>query len=422
MASLPVAPRFMIVSDLDHTMVDHADADNVSLLRFNALWAADYYHDSVLVFSTGRSPTLYKELRSHKPMLTPNIAIMSVGTEIMYGDSMSPDEGWQKELDKGWNREIVVAEASKFPQLRCQAVTEQRPHKVSFYVDKAQAQEVIRALTEKLQELGLRVKLIYSGGVDLDILPEGAGKGQALAYLLRKLKSEDRSPTNTLVCGDSGNDAELFSVADVYGVMVGNAQEELLHWYEGNAKGNPRIFLATERCAAGIIQAMQHFGLQPNVSPRDSSLLLVEEEHRDEYAKIGHQVVEFHLLWELWERAVVDQSDKTFQSLKHTLAPSCSLVLPWGQEVNAYDEIEALYSSYGAHKADQYQTWVDRIRIEKITDGNWLVRFDNWKRTDKEVSCRMTSSVLQSEVGTNKILWMHIHETWLKGFAGSKNT
>lgn len=50
-------------------------------------------------------------------MITPDITIMSVGTEITYGKSMVPDNGWEEFLNHKWDRNIVIEEASKFSEL-----------------------------------------------------------------------------------------------------------------------------------------------------------------------------------------------------------------------------------------------------------------------------------------------------------------
>lgn len=414
------APRLMIVSDLDNTMVDHKDKHFTSLLRFGALWQADYNHDSLLVYSTGRSPALYAELRSEVPLLTPGITIMSVGTEIRYGDTMAPDHGWEEELDQGWNRDAVVEEGNKL-NLKFQVDSEQRPHKVSFYVNKSEADEVIKTLTERFKERQLNAKLIYSGGVDLDVLPTGAGKGQALAYLMKKLKSEGRSPGRTLVCGDSGNDAELFIVPDVYGVIVGNAMEELLKWHSEHTGDKSHIYLAKERCAAGILEAMQHFNLQPNVSPRDRPpFLTLEGVSGISVSTVAHEVVEYLLLMENWLKADVENTDSAFSRLKSSLAPDASYVHAFGIISNPFEEIDTLRELHGVKKGEHFCMWVDRVRIEKLSDTMYLARFDKWEKAGPRFSCALTTALLQSKADSvNGLQWKLIQETWLAGHEGT---
>ena len=235
--------------------------------------------------------------------------ICSVGTEIFFenekkdGEGIAaapvPDSRWTEALDAtGWSR-AAVAEAAlaSTPALRLQAESEQRPHKVSFHLEggrDAAAGGALRALDDALKELRFGTTVIYSGGVDVDVLPAGASKGAGLRFLLSELAVGPGAPERGVVAaGDSGNDVELLAAGEVgegegegdgagaksakgrvsarcppgvvvRGVVVANAHPELRAWAEGKrGKGTETsvVFEAKERCARGIVEALRHFDL-----------------------------------------------------------------------------------------------------------------------------------------------------------------
>lgn len=95
-------------------------------------------------------------------------------------------------------------------------------------------------------------------------------------------------------------------------LQVSNVQEELVQWYAENARDNPQIIHATERCAAGIMQAIGNFSLGPNVSPRD----IRDSTLNGKILSPSHEVVMFYLFYERWMRGEIENSEKYIQNLK----------------------------------------------------------------------------------------------------------
>lgn len=87
-----------------------------------------------------------------------------------------------------------------------------------------------------------------------------------------------------------------------------------MQWHAENAKDNPKILHASERCASGIIQAIGHFNLGPNLSPRDVSDIGQEDDVGN--VSPGREVVNFCLLSEKWRRAEVENSALFISGLK----------------------------------------------------------------------------------------------------------
>jgi len=244
--------KFLFVTDLDNTLVGD---DQASVELNQKLNQHRQEYGTKIVYSTGRSLTLYQELTNTKQLLEPDAVVTAVGTEIYYQNGEYPDPSWSEQFLTGWDRELVVDTASHFADLLPQPETEQRPFKVSYFLAEAVAADVIFELENSLQKLELNIRLIYSGGKDLDIVPRKGNKGLAMQYLRQKWGIE---PTQTVACGDSGNDIALFSVNQERGIIVGNAQPELLQWCEINPADHR--YLAKAHYAAGILEGLYYFG------------------------------------------------------------------------------------------------------------------------------------------------------------------
>ncbi|GAB4813979.1 hypothetical protein N2152v2_001025 [Parachlorella kessleri] len=436
--------RFAVVSDLDWTMVNHNDVIHEDLLRFNRLWVSEFGHDSLLVFSTGRSPELFKELADEVPLLTPNILVCSVGTEILIDGE--PDEEWEAFLNQGWDRAKAAEIAKGLPDLKLQQPSEQRPHKISYKLhapSPQQADEVISTLRSQLEAAGLETNVVYSAGVDVDILPSRASKGKALAFLLQQLDSAGGRPSSgVLVCGDSGNDVELFAVAGVHGCMVANAHSELRDWCEEH--GTDKLFKATADGPGGILQAIEHFGFaKTGGAPAAETLLRQELVHLHELVEAwlgattprgAPDALPTHLEQLLGAEYEHVTSDGTLLSREQLLAwwregrygcegnQRCTAPDPRSQPPNDAPAVEEEGGDPGVKPASsthRYRVWLDRFNAREVGPGLWLARYVEVHQPftagahthDQRTACLLSVLLRQEEDGTGGFKVLTSHET-----------
>ncbi|WP_036807439.1 HAD-IIB family hydrolase [Planococcus glaciei] len=232
--------KHILATDLDGTLV--GDPDGLQqLLEFYE----EQVYDVSLIYITGRYFDSALSLIEEENLPVPDILVTDVGSSIYIGNSFDKDLEWQKRIKANWMPDEIHAIAATVPGLTKQPMFLE--NRCSYYVADEKPVEEFR---NKLAASGIPHKLIFSGGKDVDIVPEESGKGRALQYLLDKYKVED---AKLLVAGDSGNDLEMLTLG-FPSVIVGNAQPELLESDE-----HPRIFRAKKGFAGGIHEAWTHF-------------------------------------------------------------------------------------------------------------------------------------------------------------------
>jgi sucrose-phosphate synthase len=233
-----------IISDIDNTLLGDRNGLRALVQRLR-----DEGSGVAFGVATGRRLESALQVLKEWGVPTPDLFITSVGSEIHYGPEITPDQGWSRHIDHRWDREALERLILDLPGIELQPKVDQRPHKLSFFVDPDEAPS-IQEIERLLHQQDLHASIIYSHDRFLDLLPARASKGFAVRYFADKWGIPLE---RVLVAGDSGNDEDMLR-GSTLGVVVGNHHPELRR-----LKGFERIYFADAGHAAGISEGLDHF-------------------------------------------------------------------------------------------------------------------------------------------------------------------
>ncbi len=254
-------PEFdrLIIADLDNTL----GGDDEALDEFIEVLQGSGRHVGFGI-ATGRRLDDVMSWIEQRSLPRPDVLAAAVGTELYYGKDLTLDVAWRQQLSAHWKPDEVRRVLDTLPGLKAQDAHEQTAFKISYRIDPTLAPPLQR-IRRVLRESGLRVNVILSLEVFLDIVPIRGGSDFSIRHLAYRWGF---SPEQLLVAGDSGNDEGMLK-GRTLGVVVGNYSKEL-----EKLRRLPRIYFAQGHHARGILEGIEYYNFLghiriPNDHPAD---------------------------------------------------------------------------------------------------------------------------------------------------------
>lgn len=274
----------ILATDLDGTFL-HGDAT----LKRTLYQHIEEDPDWTLIFVTGRGVERIIPLVSDPDIPNPDYIIADVGGTVVDGRDFQPIQPIQMEVENVWpEHEVILDRFMDVDGLVLQDVPQD--HRCSFLFEGTIDWQHVHALAAMDH-----CEVLVSSNRYLDILPKGVNKGSSLRKLIAQQKDLLCHGDAILTAGDTLNDLALLK-AGYPAVAVGNSDADLL----ATTRDIATIYHARAEGAGGILEALEHFGIQktklrpkstPDLTQTDKTPLaqVILSYHRLPYDEINHE-------------------------------------------------------------------------------------------------------------------------------------
>lgn len=262
----------LICTDLDRTLIPNGDelvSDDALTIFSNVCQSSDIH----LCYVTGRNFDLTTTAISDYKLPLADFLICDVGASAYYreNNNYTLDLSWKNEIESDWNGmdiNLIHELLDNISDLNLQGHEHQSIYKLS-YCTLTEPAKIITEIKKRLSLISVNINLISSydeikNNYLIDILPKSVSKLHAINYLMEK---NGDTYDNTIFCGDSGNDIDVFA-SGIPSVIVKNAHQDivdqldklentgtLLNLYR--AKGD--FFHLNGNYVAGILEGLSHY-------------------------------------------------------------------------------------------------------------------------------------------------------------------
>ena len=268
--------RLVVCTDLDRTLLPNGSAPESPGARdmFRRLVSRSEVR---LAYVSGRDRERIEQAMRQYELPLPNFVIADVGTtvyDVTGKNGWTRNHRWEDEIGQDWADDgygRLSAELRKNVLLQLQEASRQNRFKLSYYIEPGiEESRLVSDIEAQLAQLKIPTTLVYSFDETrnvglLDVLPDKASKLHAISFVMREA---DFGETETVFCGDSGNDLSVLA-SRIPGVLVANAAVDVklraIQLAERNGNSS-YLYMArgsfldmNGNYAAGILEGICHF-------------------------------------------------------------------------------------------------------------------------------------------------------------------